>query len=773
MGLIDNILGAFSSKEPSFPVTEQPSWNDYSDRLLNSDAYLDQFFGYTYRAAKLRADAVVNAQIKLIKNDEEVDEKDQLWKDLHRFNAYQTLDDARRLTEIHRALAGMAIWLITTVEDNPNYRYEFYILNPLKVKPIANEFGLPIAYEYQDVKGQRHRIPDEDVIVFREPNPSNWLSGISPLQAARFSHNTWELASKFNMNMFGNSGRPDGLLIAEGASEENRKLLEKKLRQKYGGVENAKKVGVINRVVQWLEMTKTQKELDYVAGMKLTRDDILSIFGVPSVLVDAASSTFSNLAEAQRVFQMYTIKPQLQIEVSTYNEQLLRKYFTTESARNGYKFTFDDPVEKDRTALITETTTLWNNNLIEFNEARERIGFDPVDELNGSYIRDVVQTPQQELLAQLRVDNAKTLKAVKHTHKAVKELKVDTKEGLTEEQRMREGLRMKFHIKGVEEEKQYIQPLNGFFMNQMLRVLGQLEGKEKVSMDVMFDVDTEAEKLTAVVTPITESIVNQSILDADSMTPSETLKGLREKQLTPEAAANLKRSINASMTEINATTKKQIFNIISESVKTGRSIQETGQLIAAAYDSFMFGNNAAVLKGYGVYIDTVTITNSGGVVVASGNRYNRMFELITSKLTGADQKQAAQALLNICNSVNDPIAIQMRSTIPTLISGLDTELGTGGLGSRANTIARTETFRARNQAMQDRYGQNEFVESTEWLSSRDAFTRLTHLDADGQVRPLGKKFQVGGSNLLYPGDPSGSAEETINCRCITLPVINI
>jgi hypothetical protein len=47
--------------------------------------------------------------------------------------------------------------------------------------------------------------------------------------------------------------------------------------------------------------------------------------------------------------------------------------------------------------------------------------------------------------------------------------------------------------------------------------------------------------------------------------------------------------------------------------------------------------------------------------------------------------------------------------------------------------------------------------------------RVGHLLADGQIRNPGEPFLVEGEELMYPRDPSGSAENTINCHCLVLP----
>lgn len=60
------------------------------------------------------------------------------------------------------------------------------------------------------------------------------------------------------------------------------------------------------------------------------------------------------------------------------------------------------------------------------------------------------------------------------------------------------------------------------------------------------------------------------------------------------------------------------------------------------------------------------------------------------------------------------------------------------------------------------------VTHTQWISRRDERVRPTHVRADGQVRPVGEPFEVGGQLLEYPGDPSGlpgTAGEVHGCRC--------
>lgn len=56
-----------------------------------------------------------------------------------------------------------------------------------------------------------------------------------------------------------------------------------------------------------------------------------------------------------------------------------------------------------------------------------------------------------------------------------------------------------------------------------------------------------------------------------------------------------------------------------------------------------------------------------------------------------------------------------------------------------------------------------------WLSAgNDGRTRPDHAEADGQRVGPGEPFIVGGEELMWPGDPDGSPEQVMNCRCVTL-----
>jgi hypothetical protein len=88
---------------------------------------------------------------------------------------------------------------------------------------------------------------------------------------------------------------------------------------------------------------------------------------------------------------------------------------------------------------------------------------------------------------------------------------------------------------------------------------------------------------------------------------------------------------------------------------------------------------------------------------------------------------------------------------------------------RARRIAMTETAAAYGTARQDGMRQAG-VEWKRWLNSGGDNVRDAHMEANNQTVPVDSPFQVGGEELMHPGDPSGRADNVINCHCVAVAV---
>ena len=86
--------------------------------------------------------------------------------------------------------------------------------------------------------------------------------------------------------------------------------------------------------------------------------------------------------------------------------------------------------------------------------------------------------------------------------------------------------------------------------------------------------------------------------------------------------------------------------------------------------------------------------------------------------------------------------------------------------SNARRIARTEVNRVNNHTGLEAAGEGGMTENY-WLSARLDTSRDTHIAAEsdnGWIK-INEKFIVGGEEMEYPGDPSASPDNIINCVC--------
>lgn len=124
------------------------------------------------------------------------------------------------------------------------------------------------------------------------------------------------------------------------------------------------------------------------------------------------------------------------------------------------------------------------------------------------------------------------------------------------------------------------------------------------------------------------------------------------------------------------------------------------------------------------------------------------------------------------------VGINLGEGIPELRRRIDSVLSTTETErwpNRATVIARTETIGALNAGRMEAFlamaaEEPDVQFETIWLSTSDARTRETHVEADQQRVPLGSPFTVGGFQLWFPGDPTGPPQEVIQCRCVPLLV---
>lgn len=112
---------------------------------------------------------------------------------------------------------------------------------------------------------------------------------------------------------------------------------------------------------------------------------------------------------------------------------------------------------------------------------------------------------------------------------------------------------------------------------------------------------------------------------------------------------------------------------------------------------------------------------------------------------------------------------QSTEQIAQRVDDILTFTGSENWENRAHVIARTELTRhyagslLAHGLLREQAGDSSL--SKQWDTVMDNKERLEHREANDQIQPLKQPFIVGEEPLLFPGDPTGSPSNVINCRC--------
>lgn len=227
-------------------------------------------------------------------------------------------------------------------------------------------------------------------------------------------------------------------------------------------------------------------------------------------------------------------------------------------------------------------------------------------------------------------------------------------------------------------------------------------------------------------------------------------------------------------------------NDIVSAISTNQSVSRLDQL-----NTILDSIDERIIKlriDFNLITDTATITaiEQGflrGTFFRPTTAPQSMINIDTQLLKSlADYR--ADLIKNVTTDIHQKITEILRRRVITgdSISSVIKEVGSvltdkgafKTVAKRAETIVRYEYNRisslANQTAMEDDL---KYVPDLrkQWIATM-MNTRQAHAEASGQIVHVTEQFIVSGERLMYPCDPIGSASNVVNCRCMSIPVVN-
>ena len=277
---------------------------------------------------------------------------------------------------------------------------ELYLLRPDRVRVKPSKTTTPDGYEYV-INGKIVKTYDSNPMTGQSEvkhmklyNPLDDYYGLSPLMAAAVDIDNHNAINKHNISLLNNGARPSGAIVFKPTSDRGmpiqlsdgqRQQLQDDLDVKFKGPANAGRPLLLEGDFDWREMGLSPKDMDFLQQRNMAAKDIALCFGVPSQLIGIPDSqTYANVQEARLALYEETIIPLARRIQSDLNEWISPIY--GEDIRIEYDYDAVPAMVERRRRIYENVTQAVREGIISRNEARERLGLEPITGGDDVYI---------------------------------------------------------------------------------------------------------------------------------------------------------------------------------------------------------------------------------------------------------------------------------------------------------------------------------------------------------------------------------------------------
>ena len=220
--------------------------------------------------------------------------------------------------------------------------------------------------------------PDE-VLHFKYASPTHDFYGIPPIYPLITTLTTELYARQWNKTFFENGAIPPGMLVIPKVLPPDQiEKIRNKFAKQYGGSGNRGKPVVIQGGEQgatYQAFPNQHKDLEFLAGLNMGRDETLAVFGVPAEVIPGASTTASHSSslspatrEKRKIFWQDTIAPKLKMRASRWTAHF------KDDIPEGYEFGHDfSEIEDLKPDYAEKTKAARNAVFMTVGEVRSEI----------------------------------------------------------------------------------------------------------------------------------------------------------------------------------------------------------------------------------------------------------------------------------------------------------------------------------------------------------------------------------------------------------------
>ncbi len=275
---------------------------------------------------------------------------------------------------------------VRKVRDNRGVVVDFYILHPVRVKPLIAPNG-DVYYDLNaDQLSQQissEVVPASELIHDRFNCLYHPLVGLSPLSACGLAATQGVKIQLNSSRFFNNNSNPGGILTAPHAiGADTAQRIKDHWEANYAGIDNIGKVAVLGDGLTYAPMMISAHDAELVNQLKLSSEMVCTAFHVAPYMVGVGSPP--PYANVEPLLQQYYSQC---LQVLIESIELCIDEGLGLSAELGIRFDLDSLLRMDTLTSIDAATKAIIGGLKKPNEARRSFDLPPVDGGDAVYLQ--------------------------------------------------------------------------------------------------------------------------------------------------------------------------------------------------------------------------------------------------------------------------------------------------------------------------------------------------------------------------------------------------
>jgi HK97 family phage portal protein len=606
------------------------------------------------------------------------------------------------------ALTGNSYLLGINASQNPTAKFdELYNLRPDLTKIKADENG-PLYYEFGNFSPPR-RYPEAFVMHNKLFAGNDDIYGMSPVEVAAMLIDVQKAGQKWNLGLLNNMARPGGAWVTDALLDNTSyKNLKEEIRKKFAGPRNAGETAILHGGVKWQSMSMSPYELDWLESDAKGDKDIAGIFfNFPIPLLGMSDTTFNNLDEAKRFLYTDIVFPIMDMFEDSLNMWIVPRYGGYLGYDRDDVETIADQIKAAKAQDSDRAAAEFTGGTTTFFEAREIQGKPKLT------VKDFI------IINQVPV-----------------------------------------HIEDLDE---YIEAMAGKTITPPAPppMLPPPTLPNTTVTEVPNQDDTNPPQKLLLPSPAEELKVLDLHTAAEKAAYFKTVESQRtkwEKVMKGRLESYFGDEHKTIAAAINRGSADSAQDNVAHALTVLEQQGSLKHLIVSLYQDVGTDSGESVIKDLKYGQKPFETKDSFDLNLYAPDVLVYLLSMAGTKVTQINAY--TQALLQ--SALEEGVADG--ESIPQLVKRID-DLYLFQTTERIQTIVATEVAAANNYGSHEAALASDLSLNKVWLATPDGHTRPDHRAADGQTVGMDEPFEVGGQQLMYPGDISlgAGAEEIVNC----------